>query len=50
MSSLGEIHLVDGDHVLALLKEADCILMSESVTNRQHESYQESLRCNEAAE
>ena len=45
-----DIHVVDGDHVPAQLQEADCILMSKSVTNRERVSYQESLRCNEAAE
>ena len=50
VSSLGEIHLVDSGHIPSLLQEADCVLMSDSVQYREPESYQESLRCEEASE
>ena len=35
VSSLGEIYLVDSNHVPVLLQEADCILKSDSVTYRE---------------
>ena len=50
VSSLGEIHLVDSGHIPSLLQEADCVFMSDSVQYREPESYQELLRCAEAAE
>ena len=50
VSPIGEIHLVDSDHIPPLLQEADCILTSDSVQYREPESYLESLRCEEAAE
>ena len=36
--------------VIFLLQEADCVLMSYSVQYREPDSYQELLRCEEAAE